>query len=192
VTIKLNVKQRAATVGTLRYVSVFLMETLSRWIPTTPEMEPKMLFARQVWRMAQQADRLGRRARELRAPLHYSRAPQTAFADALKQLAAISDTTDRIDAFHLVALPALAEQYRKYLAETDMVTDEPTTMICDQALLEIATMEQERGSWGTEIPKSRATDSDQLKQLKQAFAAAREMVDFTEPAARPAPAAIRA
>ena len=62
--IKLNVKQRANTVGTLRFVSVFLMETLARWIPTTPEMEVKMLLSRQVWRMAQQADRLGRRGRE--------------------------------------------------------------------------------------------------------------------------------
>jgi hypothetical protein len=192
VTIRLNVKQRAAAVGTLRFVSVFLMETLSRWIPSTPEMEVKMLLSRHVWRMAQQADRLGRRARELRAPLHYSRNPQAGFADALRQLAAISDTTDRVDAFHGVALPALAAGYRAYLAETDKVTDEPTTMICDQALLEIATMMQERTTWGDEIPLSRAQDSDALRQLKQAFAAATEMVDYSEPATRAAPAAARA
>ena len=59
--IKMNVKQRAAAVGTLRFVSVFYMETLSRWIPATPEMEVKMLLSRHVWRMAQQADRLGKR-----------------------------------------------------------------------------------------------------------------------------------
>jgi hypothetical protein len=192
VTIKLNVKQRAAAVGTLRFVCVSLMETLSRWLPSTPEMEVKMLLARHVWRMAQQADRLGRRARELRAPLHYSRKPQAAFADALKQLALISDTTDRVDAFHAVALPALAQHYRAYLAETDKVTDEPTTMICDQALQEIATMIEERTSWGDEIPPSRAQDSDALRKLKQAFAAAKEMVDYTEPATHAAPAAARA
>jgi hypothetical protein len=190
VTIQLNVKQRAAAVGTLRYVSVFLMETLSSWIPATPEMEVKMLLSRHVWRMAQQADRLGRRSRELRAPLHYSRHPQPAFADALRQLAALSDTIDRVDGFHVVALPILAEQYRAYLAETDKVTDEPTTMICDQALLEIATMIEERTTWGDEIPPSRAADSDALRQLKQAFANAKDMIDYTEPAAaRPAAAA---
>jgi len=192
VTIKLNVKQRAAAVGTLRYVSVFLMETLSRWIPATPEMEVKMLLSRHVWRMAQQADRLGRRGRELRAPLHYSRQPQPAFADALKQLAALSDTIDRVDGFHVVALPILAEQYRAYLAETDKVTDEPTTMICDQALLEIATMIEERTGWGDEIPPSRVKDSDALRQVNQAFASAKEMIDHTEPATRAAPAAARA
>lgn len=182
-TIKLNVKQRANTVGTLRFVSVFLMETLARWIPTTPEMEVKMLLSRQVWRMAQQADRLGRRARELRAPLHYSRVPQQDFLTALKQLAAVTDTIDRIDAFHDIALSALAAGHKNYLAETDWLTDEPTVMICNQALDEIKTMQRERQEWGTEIPKARAADSDALKAVRQAVAAAKEMVDRTEQAA---------
>lgn len=177
--IKLNVKQRANTVGTLRFVSVFLMETLARWIPITPEMEVKMLLSRQVWRMAQQADRLGRRARELRAPLHYSRPPRAEYLAALKQLAAVTDTIDRIDAFHDVALSALAQAYKGYLADTDRLTDEPTVMICDQALDEIETMKRERMEWGDEIPKPRASDSSTLKSVRQAIAAANEMVDHT-------------
>jgi hypothetical protein len=181
--IKLNVKQRANTVGTLRFVSVFLMETLARWIPTTPEMEVKMLLSRQVWRMAQQADRLGRRGRELRAPLHYSLPPQQDFLAALKQLAAVSDTIDRIDAFHDVALPALAAAYKSYLAETDHLTDEPTVMICNQALGEIETMRRERNEWGSEIPKARATDSPALKSARQAVAAVKDIVDHSEQAA---------
>jgi hypothetical protein len=182
-TIKLNVKQRANTVGTLRFVSVFLMETLARWIPATPEMEVKILLSRQVWRMAQQADRLGRRARELRAPLHYSRPPRRDFLAALKQLAAVTDTVDRIDAFHSVALSALAAEYKGYLAETDGLTDEPTVMICNQALDEIETMQRERNEWGSEIPKARATDSNDLKGVRQAVAAAKEIVDHAEQAA---------
>jgi hypothetical protein len=181
--IKLNVKQRANTIGTLRFVSVFLMETLARWIPATPEMEVKMLLSRQVWRMAQQADRLGRRARELRAPLHYSRPPQQQYLTALKQLAAVSDTVDRIDAFHDVALPALAIAYKNYLAETDRLTDEPTVMICEQALAEIETMRRERNEWGSEIPKPRTTDSPALKAARQAVAAAKDVVDHSEQAA---------
>jgi hypothetical protein len=179
----LNVKQRADSVGTLRFVSVFLMETLARWIPTTPEMEVKMLLSRQVWRMAQQADRLGRRARELRAPLHYNRPPQRDFLAALKQLATVTDTVDRIDAFHNVALSALAAGYKSYLAETDWLTDEPTVMICNQALDEIETMRRERSDWGSEIPKARTADSDALKAVRQAVAAAKQMVDRTEQAA---------
>jgi len=179
-TIKLNVKQRANHIGTLRFVSVSLMETLARWIPLTPEMEAKMLLSRQVWRMAQQADRLGKRARELRAPLHYSRPPRAEFLAALKQLAAVTDTIDRIDAFHDVALTALETSYRSYLDETDKLTDEPTVMICDQALSEIALMRRERKEWGDEIPRPRATDSPTLKNVRQAIAAAKDMVDQSE------------
>jgi hypothetical protein len=178
--IKLNVKQRADAVGTLRFVSVFLMEALARWIPTTPEMEVKMLFSRQVWRMAQQADRMGRRARELRAPLHYSRSPRPQFLEALKRLAAVSDTIDRIDAFHEVALPALAAAYRRYLAETDRLTDEPTVMICEQALGEIELMRCERTEWGSEIPKARAADSEALRAVRQDVAAAGDLVEQSE------------
>jgi hypothetical protein len=157
-----------------------LMETLARWIPATPEMEVKMLFSRQVWRMAQQADRLGRRARELRVPLHYSRAPQPGFLAAFKQLAAVTDTIDRIDAFHDVALPALAAAYRGYLAETDQLTDEPTVMICNQALDEIETMRRERNEWDSGVPKARTLDSNALKVVRQAVAAATEVVDQSE------------
>jgi hypothetical protein len=168
----------------LRFLCVFLMETLARWIPATPEMEVKILLSRQVWRMAQQADRLGRRARELRAPLHYSRAPKPAFLTALKQLAAVIDTIDRIDAFHDVALPALAAAYKSYLAETDHLTDEPTVMICNQALEEIETMRRERNEWGSEIPKSRTPDSAALKAVRQTVAAANDdVVDQSEQAA---------
>jgi len=182
-TIKMNVKRRADTVGTLRFVSVFLMETLASWIPATPEMEVKILFSRQVWRMAQQADRLGRRARELRAPLHYSRPPQRDFLAAFKQLAAVTDTVDRIDAFHDIALSALAAEYKVYLTETDRLTDEPTVVICNQALEEIKIMQRERQEWGSEIPKARATDSGALKAVRQAIAATKEMVDRNEQAA---------
>jgi hypothetical protein len=178
-TIKLTVKQRADAVGTFRFVSVFLMETLARWIPATPEMEVKMLFARQVWRMAQQADRMGRRARELRAPLHYNRAPRAEFHAALKRLAALSDTVDRIDAYHGVALPALAEAYQRYLAETDRLTDEPTVIICNQALSEIEAMRRDRTEWGSEIPPARSADSEALRAVRQDFAAVKDMVDYS-------------
>src|SRR5262249_46853477 len=110
------------------------METLARWIPTTPEMEVKMLFSRHVWRMAQRAERRRRRQLDLRPLFHYSPPPQQDFLTALKQFAALSDTIDRIDAFHDVALPTLAAAYKSYLAETDHLTDEPTVMICNQAV----------------------------------------------------------
>ena len=52
----LTVKERGQFVATLRYVHVSLMETLAAWVPTTPEMEVKLLFGEHIWDVAQHAD----------------------------------------------------------------------------------------------------------------------------------------
>ena len=67
----LSVQDRAEYVATFRFIQVFLMETLARWVPQTPEMEVKVLFGRHIWDLAQQADGLGKRGYELRAPLAF-------------------------------------------------------------------------------------------------------------------------
>ena len=166
----MNVKARADAVGTFRFVSVFWMETLARWIPLTPEMEVKMLFGRHVWRMAQQADRMGKRARELRAPLHYSNPPRDGYLAALQKLAAVTDTLDRLEAFHDIGLPALETAYRRYLEQTDPLIDEPTVILCNQALGEIQMMRQERAEWGDEIPVPPPGGAERLAGLRQTFA----------------------
>ena len=43
----------------------YLQTQLAEWIPTTPEMEVKVLFGRHVWDCARQADAFGKRAFEL-------------------------------------------------------------------------------------------------------------------------------
>ena len=82
-----------------------------------------------------------------------------------------------------MALPVLAAAYKRYLAETDRLTDEPTVMICEQALAEIETMRRERNEWGSEIPKARSTDSPALKAARQAIAGVKDIVDHSEQAA---------
>src|SRR6185503_20677681 len=109
----------------------------------TPEMEVKVLFGRHLWLAAQLADRLGRRSRELRAPLHYSRPPAPAFANALDALESIGPTGARIEAFYHDALPALDRAYADYLQNTDALIDEPTVVILRDAVREIERMRTE-------------------------------------------------
>jgi hypothetical protein len=42
-------RDRADTIATFRWVSVHLMEMLARWVPSTPELEVKILFGRHIW-----------------------------------------------------------------------------------------------------------------------------------------------
>jgi hypothetical protein len=148
----LNVKNRAEAVATLRHIHVSFMETLARWVPTTPEMEVKILFGRHLWLCAQLADRLGKRTRELRAPLHHSRPPPAEYAGALAGLAGVSSTSDRVEAFYAVALPSVARACDDYVARTDAVIDEPTVVILADALRDIARMREEARKLAAEFP----------------------------------------
>jgi hypothetical protein len=113
----LTVKQRGQHVATFRSVEVRLMEILAAWIPSTPEMEAKLLFGPHVWDCAQAADTLGKRVHELRLPLHHSVPPVPGYVAVLDELAAVQGASRRIAALYDVVLPQLGERYRRYLAD---------------------------------------------------------------------------
>lgn len=168
----MNVKERADAVGTFRSVNVRLMEMLAAWIPSTPEMEVKVLMGRHLWLFAQMADRLGKRARELRAPMHYVRAPDPAFAAALDCLAAMRPTAARLEGLYGLALDAMAGAYSAYVAATDPVMDEPTVVIVEDALRDIGRMRAERARLVADFPAI-ADAGSALDEPRRAFAAAR-------------------
>ena len=139
-----NVQQRAECVGTFRWVEVQLMEMLASWVPTTPEMEVKVLFGRHVWDCAQHADALGKRAFELRAPLHFSLPATQAYRGFLSDISALEATSDRLSAFYDAVIPDMAERYRAYLGNTDLLMDEPTVRILETILRGYERMAVER------------------------------------------------
>ncbi len=140
----LTIRERADTIGTFRSVSVRLMETLARWIPTTPELDVKVLFGRHVWEMAQHADWLGRRTAELRAPLHFDRAPADAYGQVLERLAEAADTAARVAGFYDAVLPDVEARYRRYRHETDLLLDEPSVRVIDRILSDLERLRRER------------------------------------------------
>src|SRR6185295_4061334 len=109
----LTVKERGQFVATMRYVHVCLMETLASWVPTTPEMEVKLLFGEHIWDVAQHADALGKRTFELRMPLQHSLRPAEAYVEILTELAKIDATPQRLAAVYEVLLPGLDVRYRR-------------------------------------------------------------------------------
>src|SRR5262252_7991690 len=108
----LILREKAEYLGTFRWLEVNLMETLARWVPTTPEMEVKVLFGRHLWDFAQHADALGKRTFELRAPLHYTVAPAQSYCSLLEELSAREETRDRLSIIYEAVLPGLEARYR--------------------------------------------------------------------------------
>src|SRR6185369_3528870 len=111
--------QRGDYVATFRWIEVTLMEMLAGWVPTTPEMEAKLVFGAHIWDLAQHADSLGKRTHELRLPLQESLRPAPAYVEFLSELADVSDTNKRIIGFYDCILPSLKRRFMDYVAQVD-------------------------------------------------------------------------
>jgi len=176
----LSVRARADTVATLRHTSVYLMETLARWVPTSPEYEAKTLFGRHLWEFAQHADALGQRTSELRLGFHANRPPTEAYATILETVRASDPTPTRLTRMYDGIVPDLERRYRAYLEAVDHLMDEPTVRIVERAQTDLARMIRERDEVLTQRPDlAGPLDGGIIEALN----AIEEIVDF-----RPMPA----
>lgn len=139
----LTVRERGETVATLRWIHVRLMETIAAWVPTTPEMEVKLLLGAHVWDVAQHADALGKRTFELRLPLQHSLDPNSSYKDLLARLAGVQPTAERVSVFYDGILVALASRFETYLSRTDRLLDAPTVRILEHIASEQQRMRRE-------------------------------------------------
>jgi hypothetical protein len=179
----LSVQTRAENVATFRFIHVFLMETLARWVPNTREMEVKVLFGRHIWDLAQQADALGKRTYELRAPLQFSLLPVERYAKFLEEFATMVSTPQKISGFYSVILPGLALRYQRYLASTDRLLDEPTVRVMERILYEFTRMQDESQALLDELPQLCLTDKDWTAGLAESEAADSDIVEHRSVAA---------
>ena len=153
-----TIQQRGRHIAAFRFVEVRLMEILSAWVPTTPEMEAKLLFGPHIWECAQAADALGKRTYELRLPLQHSLTPSKEYLEVLGQLASTTGAALRIAVFYDVMLPALAVHYQRYLDRTDTLMDAPSVRVIEDILRTSQRMIREADALRTTLPALRAED----------------------------------
>lgn len=173
----LPVRARADTVATFRFINVYLMEALAAWVPTTPEMEVKILFGRHLWDLAQHADAFGRRTAELRLGPQASRQPVPAFRDVLRTVADAEATGERLDGFYGGLVPVLLTRYDDYLRQTDRLMDEPTVRVVERAMTDLRRMRQEREQLRSDWPNLGASD-DWIRGVVGRAEAVPAIVDF--------------
>jgi hypothetical protein len=147
----LTVNDRVRAIATFRFIEVRLMEITAAWTPTTAEMEAKVLFGRHIFDFAQHADWLGKRTFELRKPEQYSLKPVDSYVEVIDGLAAEEETGTRLSALYDVFLPALENRYRSYVAETDTLLDEPSVVIVERILTDLARMRRDAQQLRTRI-----------------------------------------
>jgi hypothetical protein len=132
-----KVSERGRSVATFRYVCVWMMETIARWTPTTPEMEAKVMMGRHIWEYAQMADALGKRTFELRLPEQHSIAPVAAYDAFLKDVVKTSSTADKIAVFYEGVVPGIIDRFKAYIAATDEILDEPSIVALQRAIVDL-------------------------------------------------------
>jgi hypothetical protein len=137
-----SVSERCNNIATFRHISVWLMETVARWTPITPEMEAKVMFGRHIWDFAQMADALGKRTFELRQPEQYSLRPVQAYDALLQDVTKAKSTSERISTLYEGLIPGLITRYKAYVAATDPILDEPSVVIIERIIREL---ERQRG-----------------------------------------------
>jgi hypothetical protein len=180
----LTVKERGAHVATFRHIEVRLMEILSRWVPTTPEMEAKLLFGPHIWDAAQAADALGKRANELRLPLHHSQTPADEYVGILDAVAEADGAARRIAACYDVLLPGLSVRLGAYVARTDPLMDAPTVRIVETILATHQRMIRDADELRESLPALRAGDREWARALSMREAAVLTLVADPPPGAR--------
>jgi hypothetical protein len=163
--VSLSVKDRGAWVATYRYIHVTLMEMLARWVPTTPEMEVKLVFGSHIWYLAQHADALGKRTHELRLALQHSIPPVKEYLGFLDELGRVTETSKRIAGMYDVMLPALGVRLRSYLERTDQLMDAPTVRIVERILDEDQRMIREGRGLREELPAVGSVDGTWVRRL---------------------------
>lgn len=173
----MTVRQRADWVATFRYTSVFMMETLARWVPTTAEMEVKLLFGRHLWEFAQHADAFGKRAAALRVALHTSRAPAAAFQRVLQRFATARSAADRMDALYDGVIPTLSGVYAGYIDETDHLMDEASVRILERAIADFGRMRRDRDALRAERPDIQSLDRALVDEI-HFLAGEADIVDY--------------
>jgi hypothetical protein len=161
-----TVRQKGERIGCFRFVAVHLMETLASWVPTTPELEAKVLFGRHVWDLAQHADQLGRRTGELRMQAQYSHPPAAEFRNLLDVLSGAEGTLERVNGFYEVMLPDLERRLEEYVAATDPIDDEPSIRIIERILFDHARLRRDREEFARQRPDLRPADTDWLRMLR--------------------------
>ena len=172
----LTVKQRGQYVATFRFLEVRLMEILSAWVPSTPEMEAKLLFGPHIWDCAQAADALGKRTYELRLPLQHSRAPSTGYLEVLEKLSATTGAALRMAMFYDVMRPALAVRYRRYLEQTDPLMDAPSVRVIEHILTVSERMIRDADALRNALPALRFDDPGPLRLMATLESAVVELV----------------
>jgi len=177
----LNVKERGDHVATFRWIEARFMEMLAAWVPTTPEMEVKLVFGAHIWDLAQHADSFGKRTHELRLPLQHSLEPTVEYVQFIDDIASATETSKRVAGFYDCALPGLERRLKEYVQRVDDLLDGPTVRIIERVLFDVSRITADSIGLRDEVPVVRLGDQAWLDVMRRREGSVTTIVGAQDP-----------
>lgn len=143
--IGLSVEENVQRLLRYHWVEQRLFHTAIAHLPATPEWEVKCALSLHQYQDIEHVSALRRRVAEMRSPApRMDVAPDAALDALMDEALRTRDTIELLAGIYGVIRPALAEAYRRHLAETNPLVDHPTCRLLRFALLE----EDDAIAWG--------------------------------------------
>jgi hypothetical protein len=153
----------------LRYawVEKLMMEAGIFWMNPTPEWEVKEAYSLHLWLDTEHAGMFRDRISEMRNPPPRMDVSPDAKLDAFfSELLTAENTLERIVGLYGVFKPALLAAYKRHLAESNPITDHPTSRILDIMVAE----EEKMLAWGNQAIAA-LTESAEAKAAAETWKA---------------------
>jgi hypothetical protein len=147
------------------FVEKKLFELCGAFINPTPEWEVKCALSLHLWLDAEHSQALRQRVAELRLPpLHLDKIPDPKLGVFLEEAFWAQNTVELLTGIFRVIRPALLAAYRKHLAESNPLFDQPTCRILRIAVQE----EEDMIHWG-EQALAALTQDEQNERMAKAW-----------------------
>lgn len=148
----------------LRYawIEKWMMDLALFWMNPTPEWEVKEALSLHVWLDTEHAGTFRDRISEMRnPPPRMDVSPDAKIDKFFDELLTAKTTLEKLVGLYGVLKPALLEAYRQHLAETNPITDYPTTRI----IKFMASEEEEMIAWGAKAIAALKEECEDIASL---------------------------
>ncbi len=152
----LSIERNLTLLKRYAYIERRMMDIAIAHLCATPEWEVKCALSLHCWLDAEHATVFRERVAEMREPpLHLDAVPDGALGAFLDEALFAQDTVELLVGLYKVIKPALVSAYRRHLAETNPLADQPTC----RHLRWLLTEEQDMIAWGDAALAALTTDA---------------------------------
>ncbi|MEH6993182.1 hypothetical protein V7075_10740 [Neobacillus drentensis] len=175
-----SVEKNAKVIQRYRYIHENLITIAAGHLPAREDWDLKVALGKHLYEDAEATDQLRKRLSQLRTSAQFiNRDPDPSLSLLMEELIQANNDLELTIGIYDVIKPALIQTYKKHIAETQQIVDQPTIRILRSIIIDL----EEQVAWGQEMIKVMqqanvySEGSDEFKDKLQSFLIAAGGVD---------------